>query len=213
MRGLIVSTILAFLIFLPSTSSAEGEEKPPCPPPYAICLTEEEKGKVVDAVKELDDIKSSPAELELKESVVVIRDWQGRVYVNGGDQKPITVKLRIGRIIDRDLEMKLPVHVYERDEPEDPMFRARFRAQIGLMVPEIVRIATDGKLDWFWDGGVSLDFFHYDVFNVSLYVGVQSLGGGLGIDITKNFGIYAGPHLSYQSLGLTAWIGPYFSLN
>lgn len=194
-------------------ASAQESEKPPCPPPYAVCLTEEEKKKVVEAVKELDELKSSPAELEFKEPIIIVRDWQGRTYVNGGDQRPIPVKLKIGGIVDRDLEMKLPVRVYEREEPEDPMFRARFRAQLGLMIPEVVRSAVDGDLNWFWDGGVSLDFFHYDMFNVSVYVGVQSLGGGLGLDITKNFGIYAGPHLSYQSLGLTAWVGPFFSLN
>lgn len=203
--------LLLALALLPAV--ADAQELPPCPPPYSVCLTEEQKDKVVGAVKELDDVKSSPAKVEVQEPIVIVRDWQGRVYVNGGDKKPVPMKLTIGDVIDRDLEMTLPVRVYEREAPPDPIFRARFRAQAGLMIPEIVRSAMAGEIEWFWDAGLSLDFLHYDIFNVSVYVGIMSLGGGLGLDITKNFGIYAGPHLSYENLSLTAWVGPYFSFN
>jgi len=42
------------------------------------------------------------------------------------------------------------------------------------------------------DGGVLLEPFFIRWANVNAYVGVRSVGGGVGIDLTKNFGVYLG---------------------
>lgn len=205
-----IAFIITAGVFLPSIVHAD--DLPPCPPPYTLCLTEDQREKIVEAVKELDDIKSSPAKIDVKEPIVIVRDWNGRIYINGGEKKPIPLHLTIGKIIDRDLEMTLPIRVYERPEPEDPLFRARFRFQIGLMIPEVIQSIRDGELDEFWYGGLDLDFFHFDIFNVNLHVGSQGVGGGVGLDITKNMGTTVGAIVQWADWTPGFITGIYFAL-
>lgn len=202
----------AFLLalLLPATALADD---PPCvPPPGGKCLTAEQFEKVKQALRELDDIHDSPATLELKEPVVIVQDWQNRVYVNGGDKRPLPVKLRIGQYVDRDLAVTLETRVFYREKPPDPMFRLRIRAQAGLLVPQLVT-AVGGERQNFFDGGAGLDFFHLGPVNVSANLGVFSSGGGVGLDITKNFGVLAGYAFVYDGLKSSVLAGTYFSFN
>jgi hypothetical protein len=202
----------SFLVALLLPSTAVAQELPPCPEGYSVCLTEEQRKKVVESVKELDDIRSSKAEVQLKDQVVIVEDWDGRVYVNGGSTKPLRGRLTIGKHVDRELAVELPVRVYYRPKPPDPMFRLRFRAQVGVLIPEAVRSVRDESLEPFADAGLSLDFFHVDIVNVAAYLGARSLGGGLGIDLTKNFGAYAGYALTYD-WNSSVLSGAYFAFN
>ena len=146
-----------FLLAFLATSLAFAQE----PPPGGVCLTQDQREKLRKAVEELENIKSSPAQITTKDPIIIVRDWEDRVYVNGGSTKPIKLKLKIGDTIDRDLEATLPIQVYYREKPPDPMFRLRIRAQAGLLVPETIR-TIKGNSDPFWDGQLSFDFFHID---------------------------------------------------
>lgn len=186
--------------------AAPDDGPPPCPPPYSLCLAEDEKDLFLESLKELRSIKESKAVLKLKGEIVVVRDWQDRVYVNGGAAKPVEATLTLGDTISRDMQIQLPVQVYYRPKPSDPMFRLRVRAQAGLLLPMIWRDSKGG-----WDAGLGWDFFHYDVLNVAAYTGVRSAGGGVGVDLTKNFGPYVGYSLVYDGLASGAMAGCYFS--
>ncbi len=183
-------------------------QEPECPPPYAVCLTAEEKKTVGDSLRELKDIRESKAEIEVKDEVVIVRDWEDRVYVNGGDLKPLRATLRIGDSVERDLEMRLPVRLSYREKPPEPMFRLRIRAQAGVLVPRVLDSFKDG-----WDAGVGWDFMHLGPVNLSAYTGIRSAGGGLGLDLTKNFGPYVGYSVLYDGWESGALAGIYFSLN
>jgi len=201
----------------------------PCPPEVTesggTCLTKEQREKIVEALKELDDIHRSKAELEFPEPIVIVRDWEDRVYVNGGERKPVKVKLRIGGHVDRDLEARLPVRVFYREKPPDPWFRLRIRAQFGILVPQLVRSVRnaasdasperDGGLEEFWDAGIGWDFFHVPDWglNLAAYTGIRSLGGGLGMDLTKNFGLYAGYGVTYDGWDHSLLTSAYFAFN
>jgi hypothetical protein len=204
--------LAAFLLtlLLPATALADD---PPCvPPPGGKCLTAEQFEKVKEALQELDDIHKAPAVVTVQQPVVIIQDWQGRVYVNGGDQKPIPMKLTIGQHVDRDLAVTLDTKVYYREKPPDPLFRLRLRAQAGLLIPQLVDAAKGTKQNFF-DAGLGLDFFHLGPVNVSANVGVFSSGGGLGLDLTKNFGVLAGYALAYDAWKSGVLGGLYFSFN
>jgi hypothetical protein len=204
--------LAAFLLalLLPATALADD---PPCvPPPGGKCLTAEQFSQVKQALQELDDIHKSPAEVTAAQPVVIVQDWQGRVYVNGGEKKPIPVKLKIGQYVDRDLAVTLDTKVYYREKPPDPMFRLRLRAQAGLLVPQLVDAARGTKQNFF-DGGLGLDFFHLGPVNASVNLGVFSSGGGLGLDLTKNFGVLAGYALAYDGWRSGVLTGLYFSFN
>lgn len=184
-----------------------------CPPEGGICLTKEQRAQVTAAIEELDDIKNSKAEVEILEPIIIIRDWEDRVYINGGEKKPIKLKLRIGKTINRDMEMTLPIQVGYREEPPDPMFRLRIRAQAGFLIPTIFESPIKEHILDGMDAGIGWDFFHLDLVNLSVYTGIRSVGGGLGLDLTKNFGPYLGYSLVYDGLKSNALAGIYFSFN
>ena len=179
-----------------------------------VCLTKEEKEEVAAALRELRNIHESKAELELTEPIVIVRDWEDRVFINGGEKNPVKMKLRIGEHVDRDLEATLPIRVFYRERPPDPWFRLRIRAQFGVLVPETIHFAsTGGDSQFFVDGGIGWDFFHIGPVNLAAYTGARSSGLNAGLDLTKNFGFYGGPVFVYQGLSFSAETGIYFSFN
>lgn len=177
---------------------ARAQDLPECPPPYKACLTEEQQQKVVKALKELKDIKESEAEVTYEEDIVIIRDWEDRVYINGGEKKPVKMKLRLGETINRDMETQLPIKLSYREEPPDPPFRFRLRAQLAILVPEVIRSIRDEDFELPWDFSIGLDFLHYDALNLAGYVGTLGFGLGAGVDITKNFGAMANFMVRYD---------------
>jgi len=210
MKYLVAVVILLFAV------SARAQDPPECPEPYEVCLTKEQQEKVVKALKELKDIKESKAEVEFQEDIVIIRDWEDRVYVNGGEKKPIKMKLRLGETIDRDMETQLPIKLSYREEPPDPLFRFRLRAQLAIMVPELVRSIRDEDFEIPWDFSIGLDFLHFDALNLAGYVGTLGFGLGAGVDITKNFGAMANFMIRYDGFDPfepTMNTGVYFAFN
>lgn len=205
----LLSLLSLLVLAVPSPASAQD-----CPPQYAVCLTPEEKEQVVRAVRELKDVRDSKAELEFRDPIVVIRDWDDRVYVNGGRTKPLRLKLRIGSTVDRDMEATVPVRVFYREKPPDPPLRLRIRAQAGFLLPSVVDSAKDdGGVYRSVDAGVGWDFLHLGDWNLSAHTGIRSVGGGIGLDLTRNFGPYAGYSLVYDGLRSNALLGCYFSFN
>ncbi len=212
------------LIMVPAVSYAQEPPVPTCPQEIlnsgGICLTKKQKEELRVAIEELDNIHQSKAEIEFSRPIVIVRDWEDRVYINGGEKKPIPMKLRIGEHVDRDLEAQLPVTVFYRDEPPDPWLRLRIRAQFGILVPEAIRSIRNADdeddetgLEEFWDFAFALDFFHYESLNLSIQVGARALGGGVGVDLTKNFGLHVAPVVAYDGWNPSLWLGPYFSFN
>lgn len=202
-------TMIALGVALAASPAAADE----CvPPPGGKCLTAEQFEEVKKALREYNNVQDSPAELKLEQPLVIVQDWQGRVYVNGGDKKPIPAKLKIGQYIDRDMAVTVETKVFYREKPPDPMFRLRIRAQAGLLVPQLVT-AVGGERQNFFDGGAGLDFFHLGPVNVSANIGVFSSGGGLGLDLTKNFGVLAGYAFVYDGFKSSVLGGMYFSFN
>ncbi len=197
--------LIAFGLCVLFPARATSQE---CPPAQQcdLCLGPEDKKTVVDSLKELKSIKESKAVLKLKGNIVIVRDWQDRVYVNGGSAKPVDATLTLGDTISRDMQIQLPVQVYYRPKPPDPMFRLRLRAQAGVLVPMVWKDAKSG-----WDAGIGWDFFHYDVFNLAAYTGVRSAGGGIGMDLTRNFGPYVGYSIVYDGWQSGVFAGVYFS--
>lgn len=177
-----------------------------------ICLSESDSAQVAAALKELKGIKESPAKIEVTDTIIVIRDWDNRVYINGGSAKPIKLKLKLGPTIERDMEATLPIQVNYREKPPDPMFRLRIRAQAGVLVPEMIKSFSRGVKD-FWDASVGLDFFHVGPVNLAISPGIRSIGIGPGLDITKNFGVTAGYAFVYRGFDSSAFASVYFSFN
>jgi len=177
------------------------------------CYDEETRKKVIEALDELDSLHRNPAQVQVLDPIVVIRDWDGRVYVNGGMKVPLRMKLKISPSLERDLVVNVQPRVYTREKPADPMFRFRLRAQLGILARGTYeRIKNGGS--WPLDGGLAADFFHLGPVNVSLYAGIFSAGPQIGLDLTKNFGVFAGYSFVYlQPAKPDVLTGVFFSFN
>ncbi len=206
MKNLVISL---FILLFSNSVVAQDE----CVPPEGgRCLTKEQFEAVKRGLTELDMIHSSPAVLSTSDEIVIIHDWEGRVYTNSGSSNPMTFKLKLGETVERDMAVTLPTKLYYRPKPPDPMFRLRIRAQVGLLIPELVQTIS-GKKQSFWDGSLGLDFFHYKMLNFAVWTGVRSVGAGVGFDITKNFGPYLGYALRYDGFKSSVTLGTYMSFN
>ena len=193
--------------------NAAGAQTPPpapVPAPGGVCLTADEKQKVIAAVQELKKIKDSPAILKIQDPIEVISDYTGRVYVDGGVTKPLRAKLTLGDTIDRDMAITLDSKVAYRPKPPDPMFRLRIRAQAGVLIPQFLQSDSGWNK---YDFGIALDFIHLDWANLSAYAGARSAGGGIGIDLTRNFGLNANAVVVYDGFRLGMLTGFYFAFN
>ena len=201
----------AFLIAMAFPAMAQD----PCPKPCdGKCLSQEQIDKLKMAVDELKDIHESPASVSVVAPVVIVRDWDGRVYVNGGSTIPLRAKVKIGKHVDRDLDVVLNSRVWYRPEPPQPMFRLRIKAQAGILAPEAINKVrgVDGTA-YPLDAGIAWDFFHLGILNISAYTGIRSAGAGPGLDITRNFGMYAGYAILYDGFKSSAMAAAYFSFN
>lgn len=200
--------LLAFLLALALPSIAHAQQ---CvPPPGGACITKEQKESLREAALELKDVHDSPVKLELKEPVVIIVDWEGRVYVNGGANKPLPVHLTLGQHVDRDLAVTLPTQIFHRPKPPDPMFRLRIRAQAAIMLPHLINVLQDGGTVPI-DGGIGWDFFHVGPVNAAVHTGVRTSAFTVGLDLTQNFGVFAGPGVAYDGLKFVVNTGFYFA--
>lgn len=200
------------LVLILLTNLAFGADPECIPPPGGKCLNADQFNEVKKAIEELDQIHKAPAIITTQDPIVIIQDWQGRVYVNGGETQPLKLKLKLGTTIDRDLSLVLPTQIYYRPKPTEPFFRLRIRAQFGILAPELVRTAYGNKQS-FLDAGIGWDFFHVNSVNFSVYTGLRSIGGGIGLDLTKNFGPYLGYSLVYDGWRSSLLAGCYFSFN
>ena len=181
-----------------------------------VYLTKINKNKIIKALKELKNIYDSKAELIFKEPIIIIRDWKDRIYINGGAKKPIKVELKIGKHIDRDFNASLPIRIFYRKAPPVPWFRLRIRAQVGILVLEAIHdISGTNNLRPFWDAGIGWDFMRIPMINLNLagYTGIRSVGGGVGLDLTKNFGVYVGYGLIYNGFRSSVLTSFYFAFN
>jgi hypothetical protein len=201
--------VASALFVLSIGNLASAQECVPCD---GKCLTPGQVEKLRDAVDELKDIHESPVVVKFQDPVVVIRDWDGRVYVNGGSEKPLRLKVTVGEHVDRDVLATVESRVWYKPEPESPMFRLRIRAQAGVLIPEVAKTVS-GDEEQFWDGGIGWDFFHIGDVNLAAFTGVRSVGIGPGIDVTKNFGFYAGYAVVYDGFSSSALATAYFSFN
>ncbi len=202
-----------FLVFFLSTFFFAFKARAECVPPEGgKCLNYIQFEQLKAALRELDSIKKSPAVVTTAGQIIIIRDWDGRVYVNGGEKEPLKMKLTIGETVDRDLAVVLPTQILYRPKPPDPMFRLRIRAQIGILALDLPKTSRE-DFTKFLDAGIGWDFVHYKEFNLSAYTGIRSAGAQIGMDLTRNFGPFVGYSMVYDGFRPNVLLGTYWSFN
>jgi len=208
--------LLLTLLLAPVTAAAQPAEETPTEPPVApeppACPDGTCVGKadleVFIQLAEWHKCRSETAPKITADSVNIVVDREGRVYGSGTGPKPYELHIDwCNYQIDAKSEVQL--QVAQRVEPTWG-FRFRPKATFGLLVADIFSDEVD-VFHKTLDGGILIEPFYVQWFNLNVYVGVRSVGGGLGFDITTNFGAYAGYSITWSGWRSNPFVSIYFA--
>lgn len=187
------------LWLLAGTAAAQA----PCPDGH-VCVPDEDMKTFIQLLKDQKCRTETEPEFTL-DSVSVVTDRQGRIYYSGNGPKPYKLKVDwCNYEINAEAEVK--VHVAQREEPTWG-FRPRFKATVGVLFTEMLERDFESSLD----GGLLFEPFYWNLLNLNAYVGVRSFGGGVGVDITTNFGGYAGLAVTWGGWRMNPMASLFFS--
>jgi len=128
------------------------------------------------------------------DSISILTDTEGRVFYTGADpKKPYTIHMKWCQY---DVEGQGTVDlVAAMRTPPSTGIRFRPKAYLGYLPLKL----SKGKFGDGVDAGVLIDWLFIHEFNLNFAAGFRSLGVGVGVDVTQNFGIYAGYAVGYTA--------------
>lgn len=177
---------LAAALLICSSAAAQV----PCRSP-SVCVPGDDLQKFVALARERKCLDESEPEFTL-DSIAVVLDTDGRVFHSGADAKrhfKVTLKwCHLTVVGDGEVEL-----VAAMQTPPTSGFRFRPKAYLGYLPLKLAdRSFNDGI-----DAGMLIDLAYIDWVNFNLAAGFRSVGGGVGFDLTKNFGAYVGYALGW----------------
>lgn len=178
---------------------AFADDAPAC---NGTCVPKEDMDKIVEVLKERKCLQTTKPTFKL-DPINIVVDKDGRVFYSGAEPNPYTVRMTW---CNYEVEAQGKVNlVTALRVPSIWGFRFRPKAYLGILPVEAYNISVENAakevakepttsvmFSDVWDAGVMVDFFHYDWFNVNVATGFRSFGGGVGADLTENFGLYIG---------------------
>lgn len=208
------------LLLLSAPVSAQDPAPTPDPKPSAegspegcegTCVADEDMQKILRVLRERKCLNDQPPTFEL-DPVNIVIDKDGRVFFSGEKPHPYTLKMKWCHY---EVEAQGKVDVIAAvQEPPVWGFRFRPKAYIGVLPLEPFYELAAGEEREFadvMDAGVMVDFLYYQWANLNVAVGYRSLGGGVGFDLTSNFGAYVGYGLTWIDWHHNANLGLWFS--
>lgn len=179
---------------LPLLLALAGEVTTPEPVACdGTCVPQEDMTKFVELLHERKCLQETAPTFKL-DPVTVVVDREGRMYYSGANPKPYKVHMDWCHF-SADAVGKVDV-LAAVQEPPSSGFRFRPKAFMGMLVLEPFREGKKPKDGL--DAGLMLDVLYYKDFNLNVHAGFRSIGGGLGVDIFRSFGAYAGYALSWD---------------
>lgn len=189
--------------------AASGAAAEPCPD--GTCVPDADLKKMVEVLREKKCLQTEKPEFDL-DPINIVVDRQGRIYYSGAEPHPYTVRMTW---CNYEVEAAGKVDIVAAMRvPSTWGFRFRPKAYIGVLPGEAFYNIPDTEslevMDLV-DAGVMVDFLYYEWANLNAAVGFRSLGGGIGFDLTENFGAYGGYALTWGDWHHNANLGLWFS--
>lgn len=201
-----ILAVLAFLIVGFFASTASAQTAPPASCSGGVCVANSDMVVMLEALKEKKCLLGS-APVVTSDAVTIVEDKEGRVYGSGSDPHPFTLHINWCTYqLSAAGQINL---VAAKAPPETVGFHFKPKATLGLLGTELV---VTGSIPQSFDAGLLVDpFFFLTDFNLNLFVGFRSVGGGVGMDITKNFGGYLGYSVTWGGWRSNPMASLYFS--
>lgn len=194
--------VMLISLFLFSASSAFAETCPEdhtCIPPDII----EEINEVL-LFQECLAYELEHSLIEYKASsldIIVTED--GQVFSN--DKLETTL-----RWCGMEILLIQDIQLHRSIKPKDPEWGFRFRVRLGTLFLPTNVLSIEPYLDY----AVLLEPFHYRSLSLAAHIGINTVGLGLGLDITRNFNVYGGIAFPYKEPEtLLPVLGVSFSFN
>lgn len=201
MLRFLFASVLAQIILLASPDArADGCVGGTCVPP-------EDMQVFLQALREKKCLTSTTPKFDL-DPVKIVVDRDGRVFFSGSEPSPYTLRMTWCNY-EVTGKGKLVVAAAVQ-EPPTWGFRFRPKAYTGLLLSAPFYQETDSFGDVV-DAGLMVDVFHVHQFNLNFHTGFRSVGMGLGMDITRNFGAYTGYALTWEGWRHNVELGLWFS--
>lgn len=187
-----LTLVLGMLVAMPAQAIAQEGEPAAC---NGTCVSPEDMKKFVEMLHERKCLDTKAPRL-LLDPINIVVDKQGRIFSSGNNPKPYKMKIEwCNYEIQAEGEVKVLAAV---QEPPAYGFRFRPKAYTGLLLAEPFRkdaVFTDAI-----DAGLMVDPLYVKDFNLNFHVGFRSVGAGVGMDIFRSFGVYAGYALAWNGL-------------
>jgi len=138
--------------------------------------------------------------------VTIVVDQEGRVYYSGADPHPYALKMSWCNY-EVTAEGKVSLVVAEK---EPSVWGLRFRPKFAgsfLFVDALESSVAAEGLEF----GILWDFIYWKPLNLNLATGFRSIGFGVGLDLTRNFGFYGGYGFSWWIFAHNPQVGFYFA--
>ncbi len=168
------------------------------------CMSPEDMHTFLTLLREQKCRNETPPKFTL-DPVIVVVDKEGRIYGSGSD--PIPYRLHeewCNYVVDGTGTIKM---VAAQHVNPDWGFRFRPKFVAGLLPFEV---SPRGSWGQSVDVGVAADLAYWKTLNFNVHLGIRSFGTGVGLDLTKNFGIYAGYANTWGDWKSSALTGVYF---
>lgn len=140
------------------------------------------------------------------DAISIVQDQEGRIYGSGAAPQPYTLKMDWCNY-SVTAAGKVQLLVAKR---EPPTWGFRFRPKFSsgfLFADAFVKTDVGSAIDV----GILWEGFFYKSLNLNVATGFRSSGLGIGLDLTKNFGAYAGYAVSYSGFRSNPYIGVSFA--
>lgn len=169
------------------------------------CVPPEDMKDFVQLLREAQ-CRATVAPVVDADPLVIVVDRDGRVYGSGTGTRPYTIRIKW---CTHELEAAATVRlqVAQRVEPEWG-FRLRLKATVGILAADAF---TVNKLYEALDGGLMVEPFFIQWFNLNAVIGVRSFGAGVGVELTSNMGAYCGYAMTWGSWRSNPFLAVFFS--
>lgn len=170
------------------------------------CVPPEDMQVFVKLLQEKKCLQTTQPDLKL-DPLTVTEDKDGRIFVSGAEPFPYTIRFKW---CDYEVEAKGRLNVIvAKTEPPTWGWRFRLKATPGYL-PVTAFTEKDGYAGL--DFGLLAEPFFLHWANLNAYVGVRSLGAGVGFDLTRNLGLYAGYAVTWGTWQHNPHLGLSFAL-
>jgi len=176
--------ILAALLFIPEAAFAQ--DAPVCAP-GSTCVSADDLKAMVAILKEKQCLLKTKPSFEL-DPVNLVIDKEGRIFFSGAAPQPYSLRMTWCNY-EATATGKVNV-VAAVQEPPDWGFHFRPKAYMGVLPLEPFHSGNNARS--MVDAGLMLDPFYYKFVNLDMHVGFRAVGAGIGLDIFRSFGAYAG---------------------